>query len=63
MAEPANSVTVVDFRVPFWRLVAFLLKLALAAIPAAILFAIIIGVIVAVLRAVGFGVMMWQWQI
>ena len=63
MAEPANPVIVVDFRVPFWRLVAFLLKLALAAIPAAILFAIIIAVIVGLLRAVGIGVMIWQWQI
>ena len=62
MAEPANPVTVVDFRVRS-GLVAFLLKLALAAIPATILFAIIIGVIVAVLRTVGFGAMMWHWQI
>ena len=62
MAEPVNSVTVVDFRVPVWRLVAVLLKLALAAIPAAILFAIIVAVIVGLLRAVGLGVMMWQWQ-
>ncbi len=63
MAEPANPVTVVDFRVPFWRLVAFLLKLALAAVPAVILFAITIGIIVVILRAIGIGVMMWQWQI
>lgn len=63
MAEPVNSVTVVDFRVPFWRLVAFLLKLALAAIPAAVLFVIIIAVIVGLLRAVGFGAMMWHWQL
>jgi hypothetical protein len=58
MAEPVNSITVVDVQIPFRRLVAFLLKLALAAIPAAILFVIIVWGVFAALRIVGFGLMM-----
>jgi hypothetical protein len=58
MAEPVNSITVVDVQIPFRRLVAFLLKLALAAIPASILFVIIVWGVFAVLRVVGFGLMM-----
>jgi hypothetical protein len=57
MPEPVNSITVVDIQIPFRRLVAFLLKLALAAIPASILFVIIVWGVVAVLRVVGFGLM------
>jgi hypothetical protein len=57
MAEPVNSISVVDIQIPFRRLVAFLLKLALAAIPASILFVIIVWGVVAVLRVVGFGLM------
>jgi hypothetical protein len=63
MAEPVNSTTVVDIRIPFWRLVAFLLKLALAAVPAAIIFALIMMLIGVLLRAFGFGLMNWSWQI
>jgi hypothetical protein len=58
MAEPDTRVTVIDIRIPFWRLIAFLVKLALAAIPAAILFAIIIWAIVAALRLIGFSIFM-----
>jgi hypothetical protein len=57
MAEPTSHVTVVDFRVPFWRLVVVLLKLALAAIPASILFVIIVWGTLAILRLIGFGLM------
>ena len=57
MPEPVNSITVVDIQIPFRRLVAFLLKLALAAIPASILFVIIVWGVFAVLRVVGFGLM------
>ncbi len=63
MADPVNSVTVADIRIPFWRLVAFLLKVAFAAIPAAVIFAFIMIMIAALLRAVGFGVMTWSWNI
>lgn len=58
MAEPGNHVTVVDIRIPFWRLVGVLLKVALAAIPASILFVIIVWGTIAVLRLIGFGLMM-----
>ncbi|MEX2127699.1 MAG: hypothetical protein WD871_05595 [Xanthobacteraceae bacterium] len=58
MSEPANQVTVVDFRIPFWRLVVVLLKVALAAIPASILFVIIVWGTIAILRVIGFGLMM-----
>jgi hypothetical protein len=58
MSEPGNQVTIVDFRIPFWRLVAVLVKLALAAIPASILFVIIVWGVVAILRLIGFGLMM-----
>ena len=58
MAEPETRVTVIDVQIPFWRLVAFLLKVALAAIPAAILFAIIMWLIIAAIRIIGLGMMM-----
>ncbi len=31
-----NPVSIVDIRIPFWRIVAFFIKAAIAAIPAAI---------------------------
>jgi hypothetical protein len=58
MAEPANPVTVVDFRVPFWRLVIVLLKVALAAIPASILFIVIVWGTIAILQVLGIGLAM-----
>ena len=57
MAEPGN-LTVVDVRIPFWRMVMILLKVALAIIPAALLFSLIITVIAFLLRATWFGLMM-----
>jgi hypothetical protein len=36
-----NPVSIVDIRIPFWRLVAFFIKAAIAAIPAAIAVAIL----------------------
>jgi hypothetical protein len=57
MADLTNQVTVVDLRVPFWRLVIVLLKIALAAIPASILFVLIVWGTVALLRLIGFGLM------
>lgn len=52
-----NPVTVIDFRVPFWRLVVVLLKIALAAIPASILFVLIVWGTLAILQLIGFGLM------
>ena len=55
MADPNSyRVTVTDLNVPFTRLVAFFVKVALAAIPAAVIVAIIlrlIGALVASLLA------------
>ena len=48
---PAERVVLVDLRVPFLRLVFFLVKLSLAAIPAAIILGVIIMLISAVLAA------------
>lgn len=40
---PSTTVTIVtDIRIPFWRLVLFLIKLSLAAIPAAIVVTLIL---------------------
>jgi hypothetical protein len=41
MDTPSQPIVIVDVRVPFARLVLFLVKLALAAIPAAIILAVV----------------------
>ena len=46
-----NPVSVIDIRIPFWRLVAFFVKAAIAAIPAAIIVAVIYFLIAGVLVA------------
>ena len=48
---PAERVVLVDLRVPFFRLVFFLVKLSLAAIPAAIILGVIFTLISAMLAA------------
>ena len=48
---PVSRVVLVDLRVPFFRLVFFFVKVALAAIPAAIILAAIIMVVSAALAA------------
>jgi hypothetical protein len=58
MVDSGNPVTVTDFRIPFWRLVAILLKVALAAIPASILFVFIVWGTIAILRLIGLGIAM-----
>jgi hypothetical protein len=63
MSNAESRVTVIDVEIPFWRLVAFLLKLALAAIPASILFVIILAVIFGLLRLIGVGLMMSSVQL
>jgi len=42
--KPTETI-VVDFRIPFWRMVAIMVKLSFAAIPAAIIFTLIFVVI------------------
>jgi hypothetical protein len=41
-AKKPSETVVVDFRIPFWRMVAIMVKLSFAAIPAAILFTVIV---------------------
>ena len=36
-ARKPTQTTVVDFRIPFWRMVAIMVKLSIASIPAAII--------------------------
>jgi hypothetical protein len=51
-----QHITVVDIRIPFWRLVAFMIKAALATIPAAIFLTIIAFIITLVIgRLLGGG--------
>ena len=52
MDTPARQpVSVVDFDIPFWSMVRFLIKFAIAAIPATIILAIISALVFAVLSA------------
>ncbi len=50
-----TSVTITDLRIPFWRLVAFFIKAAIAAIPAAIIVSIIMTVVYAALAGLLLG--------
>jgi hypothetical protein len=45
MAEGANPVTIRDIDVPFWRVVAILVKWSIASIPAMIILAILITLV------------------
>jgi len=49
MNSPEYRMTIVDLRIPFWRLVAFFVKSALAAIPAAIILMLIFALLGAVI--------------
>jgi hypothetical protein len=55
---------IVDLRIPFFRLVLFFIKAALAAIPAAIVVGFLLMVVTALIAAVGHGsfVMMHHWS-
>jgi hypothetical protein len=57
MDTPSQPVVIIDVRVPFTRLVLFLVKLALAAIPAAIILTVVALVLSAILTAL-FGLQM-----
>lgn len=63
MTENTQPIVIVDFRVPFVRLVLFFVKVALAAIPAAIIVGALIMLATAVVAAlIGDGsVMMRRW--
>ena len=46
MNEPGERVVIADVRIPFFRLVLFFIKAALAAIPAAIILAVLAGIVI-----------------
>lgn len=53
MSEQANHVVVVDLKMPFWSMVVFMVKWAIAAIPAIlILYVIVMALVVAVPSAI-----------
>ena len=51
-----NPVSIIDIRIPFWRLVAFFVKTTIDAIPAAIIVVVIYVLVVGVLAAVFGGI-------
>jgi hypothetical protein len=51
-SDPRNEVVVVNINMPFWSMVRFMVKWAIAAIPAIIILAIIGTIISAVFAAV-----------
>jgi hypothetical protein len=60
-----HRVAIADIDIPFWRMVAILIKWAIAAIPATIVISIIFGVIAAILGLLFggmFGGMMGKWM-
>ena len=65
MSENAQRIVMIDLRIPFFRLVMFFVKAALAAIPAAIIVGLVIMVITALIAAlIGDGgiLMMRRWS-
>lgn len=63
---PMQSVVLVDLRIPFFRLVFFFVKAALAAIPAAIILAVLATIVTALIAAFFGGhidVMMREWKL
>ena len=52
-----HRIAVVDVDIPFWRIVAILIKWAIAAIPAAIVISIIFGIIGAAIGLLAGGMM------
>lgn len=51
----SNHVVVVDIKMRFWSMVVFMVKAAIAAIPAMIILAVITGILVGLLQAFFFG--------
>jgi hypothetical protein len=59
MNEVNNRVTVVDIQMPFWSMVAFMVKAAIASIPAIIILTILFAIVTAIFTAMfgGMGMM------
>ena len=53
----SNSVSIVDVKMPFWSMVVFMIKLAIASIPAAIIVTIIFSIVAAMFSGL-FGMFM-----
>ena len=49
--EPNTKVTVVDIQMPFWSMVVFMVKAAIASIPAVFILTVIASVFMAILSA------------
>lgn len=56
MADERTEVVITDIRMPFWSMIVFMVKWAIAAIPAIIILSVIASVVTAVL---GGSVFMW----
>lgn len=66
MNGPVERTVIVDLRIPFWRLVMFFIKAALAAIPAAIIVSVILSLAAALIVALFGGsmdIMMQRWRL
>ena len=59
MNEVNNRVTVVDIQMPFWSMVVFMVKAAIASIPAIIILSILFAIVMAIFTAMfgGMGMM------
>ena len=59
METQTNRITITDIDIPFWRLVAIMIKVVLAAIPAYIVVLLIVGAVVLAVGAIfgGLGLM------
>jgi hypothetical protein len=51
MNEVSNRVTVVDIQMPFWSMVAFMVKAAIASIPAIIILSVLFAIVTAIFTA------------
>ena len=60
-AVAPHRVAIADLDIPFWRMVAIMIKWTFAAIPAVIIVSLIFGIIGAVFGAL-FGGMMGKWM-
>jgi len=63
MADDKREVVVTDVKIPFWSMVALLVKWAIAAIPALIIL-LVIGALVSMVMAAlfGGGIHLWEWN-
>ena len=59
MNEVNNRITVVDIQMPFWSMVVFMVKAAIASIPAIIILSILFAIVMAIFTAMfgGMGMM------